>query len=369
MCDFNSLKLTQLCEDADLRDVTFIIEDVEIKVNKSLMAASCVYFKTMLFGNTNESSQSKIILKSTPKVAFQKVVEYIHCGACHLSGLQDKELLQLVSLAHEYQFHFLLNHLFSQIDLDECNVDFCIEIFNFAFEKDLRDWKDTCLAYFDDIFKEKVNEDVFVKFPKLLIQMVTSRDSFLIKEIDLFKCLLKWKKVNGDEESEGIFDHLRLNLIDIVDFADYILHTKLFNFDDYVNAMRESTYSERKAVFVNQTNEQFCYKTVIGESRVGGITSIMLISNQTLYFHLKTTTSKINYIYFKTENTTPEHFFTVKVMNSKKKIIANKINRVPNSYYKYEVTFVPSIVEVFSITAKKSIHVHSKITFSSEKIE
>ncbi|RWS19522.1 hypothetical protein B4U80_14414 [Leptotrombidium deliense] len=56
----------------DLRNLTFVVEGEEIKVNKTLMAASCVYFNTMLFGNTNESKQSTIELKGTPKEALKK---------------------------------------------------------------------------------------------------------------------------------------------------------------------------------------------------------------------------------------------------------------------------------------------------------
>ncbi|RWS22683.1 hypothetical protein B4U80_14005 [Leptotrombidium deliense] len=61
-----------------LKDVTFVIEDLEIVANRSLLAASCPYFEKMLFGSTNEANEKRIELRSTCKEAFQNVIAFIN---------------------------------------------------------------------------------------------------------------------------------------------------------------------------------------------------------------------------------------------------------------------------------------------------
>ncbi|RWS18892.1 BTB:POZ domain containing protein-like protein [Leptotrombidium deliense] len=117
--------LNRLRLDEDLKYIAFIINEEEIKVNKTLMTARCVYFKTMLFGNTNEACKSTICLNSTPKVALKKIVEYIHTGECDVDGFEMEYLLEMLSLAHEYQFNDFLKNLFLKIEIPSFDVDFC----------------------------------------------------------------------------------------------------------------------------------------------------------------------------------------------------------------------------------------------------
>ncbi|RWS20832.1 BTB/POZ domain-containing protein-like protein [Leptotrombidium deliense] len=130
-------RIKRIRMDNDFKDLTFVVKSNEFKVNKTLMAASCDYFKTMLYGNTNESRMSTIELKSTPKVAFEKVVEFIHNDKCDVDSIEEKNLIDLIGLSHEYQFSHLLQYLYNELDCEdkEFSVDFYIRLFDLSIEK------------------------------------------------------------------------------------------------------------------------------------------------------------------------------------------------------------------------------------------
>ncbi|RWS18719.1 BTB/POZ domain-containing protein 9-like protein, partial [Leptotrombidium deliense] len=176
MSKLKEILLINIRTDIDLFDVLFIVDGEEIKVNRTLLAASCVYFKAMLFGNTNEAKQSKIVLKSTPKEAFKKVIKFIYADECFIEDLAEEQLFELINLAHCYQFEELLKCLLIKITLENYSVDFNVALYDFCSKAQLKDWMNACLNYFDEIFVSEVNEANFAKFSKLLVCDLTARD-------------------------------------------------------------------------------------------------------------------------------------------------------------------------------------------------
>ncbi|RWS20906.1 BTB/POZ domain-containing protein 9-like protein [Leptotrombidium deliense] len=233
----------------DLRNLTFVVEGEEIKVNKTLMDASCPYFNTMLFGNTNESKLSTIELKSTPKVALKSIIEFVYKEQCDISSLEENELFDLISISPEYQFTQLIDHLFEKVKLQNFSVDFCVALFDLSVDTQMNEWREMCLEYFDDIFHNDVDAEIFTKLSKSLIMQLTARDSFLIDELDLFKCLIKWKEQNAQEDCGEIFANIRLHLIDIEDFVEFVMPTKVISSDDYLKSIASKSDSKRFAVF------------------------------------------------------------------------------------------------------------------------
>ncbi|RWS20173.1 BTB/POZ domain-containing protein 9-like protein, partial [Leptotrombidium deliense] len=241
MDHLNDKIMKNLREDESLKNVTFIFDDCEIKANRCLLGASCPYFESMLFGNTNEANQTRIVLKSTSRIAFEKVVEFIHRREDIVSSLGSNDILELVKLAHEYQFDELLAFLEYAIVFDDYSVSFCVELFDTLEIIGSVDWKEECLLFLDSIFKIEANKRLFSSFSRTLVDQLTCRDSFLIKEVDLFYCLLEWKH----ESHDGLFSNLRLNLITINEFNQIVKPTNVIKADDYLEALIKNTFAKR----------------------------------------------------------------------------------------------------------------------------
>ncbi|RWS22427.1 BTB/POZ domain-containing protein 9-like protein [Leptotrombidium deliense] len=244
---FRKKLLKNICEIDALKDLSFKFDDgSQIKVNRTLLGASCLYFQRFLFGETNEANQSVIELKSTPKELFEQVLEFLYSGKCDLSKLSEDRVIDLIQLAHEYQFDELLLYLQSIVEYKYFSVTFCVNLFDFLNIAELVVWKEQCLTYFDKIFCNVVNTEIFGKFSRSLVNHLTCRDTFVMKEIDLFNCLLKWKEMNKDEQQDGLFSNLRLNLIGIHDFSRLVIPANVINGNDYITALDEKRFRERK---------------------------------------------------------------------------------------------------------------------------
>ncbi|RWS19162.1 hypothetical protein B4U80_14495, partial [Leptotrombidium deliense] len=193
---FSQKLINTLRQNDVLKDITFVIDNSEIKANRSLLAASCPYFERMLFGETNEANKSIIELHGTPREAFQVVMEFISKGNCELTNVDEITIASLLRLAHEYQFEELLSYLLLTIKYKDYSVEFCKEIYEFANITGLDDCKIECVKVFESLFINEVNLELFATFSRALVDQLTGRDTFAIEEMDLFRCIMKWKDVN-----------------------------------------------------------------------------------------------------------------------------------------------------------------------------
>jgi hypothetical protein len=69
-----SCDMSKLLTDDELSDVTFVVEDREIKVHKLILAARSQVFRTMLSVDMKEKNENRVIL---PNVAFDAVKEFL----------------------------------------------------------------------------------------------------------------------------------------------------------------------------------------------------------------------------------------------------------------------------------------------------
>ncbi|RWS01787.1 BTB/POZ domain-containing protein 9-like isoform X2, partial [Dinothrombium tinctorium] len=59
-------------------DVCFVVEGEKIFAHKFILAASCQYFHTLLFGETIESKLKEIVLKNPSKRVFKAVLQFAY---------------------------------------------------------------------------------------------------------------------------------------------------------------------------------------------------------------------------------------------------------------------------------------------------
>ncbi|RWR98862.1 BTB/POZ domain-containing protein 9-like protein, partial [Dinothrombium tinctorium] len=103
--------ISKLYLNEELCDIRFVVEGETIAANKAILAASCEYFRILLFGETNESKMKEIVLTNTPKDAFKSIVKFIYTGRIEIRKMDTDHFLSLLSLSHEYQFRRLLHWL------------------------------------------------------------------------------------------------------------------------------------------------------------------------------------------------------------------------------------------------------------------
>ncbi|RWS24753.1 BTB/POZ domain-containing protein 9-like protein [Leptotrombidium deliense] len=242
--NFNQELNRKLWRTGKLSDIKIIVEDAKFNVHKTILAASCPYFETLLYGNTKESKMNEITLKQTPKLIFAYLLEFIYVGQLDANSISENDEISLLRLAHEYQFDELFDFIISHIEINSLKLSNVAQLLVMFSAYQMNDLKERCLLLFDEKSEEVLKQkDLFAAFPPKLVCDVISRDTFYANEIDIFKCLLLWSQSFGGDKS--VFNHVRWNLISINDYMKIVKPTMAFDSDKYLTAVHENQYSQR----------------------------------------------------------------------------------------------------------------------------
>ena len=112
----------QLFENAENSDITFNVQDVQIRAHKTILIARSVYFRNMFDSRMNEAETGKIDVPDADPSAFRGMLQYIYGGASP-KNLNDI-VIDLYALADKYGLKNLLEicESFLQENLDADNV-------------------------------------------------------------------------------------------------------------------------------------------------------------------------------------------------------------------------------------------------------
>ncbi|RWS15650.1 uncharacterized protein B4U79_17211, partial [Dinothrombium tinctorium] len=175
----------------DVKSIFLPSEEV-VSAHSVLLAASCPYFKTLLFGPhyfENEAEVRDITNETVNLVNFNEeskrffllFLKYVYKGDIDIGSLSDDELIGVYSLSREFKFpelaHILSNALSS--------VFLCVEnvgkIFDMARRYDLRDLLKRCISFAEINSTEILsNDDVWVKLPYQLVDELFKSDTFYV---------------------------------------------------------------------------------------------------------------------------------------------------------------------------------------------
>ncbi|RWS03120.1 BTB/POZ domain-containing protein 9-like protein [Dinothrombium tinctorium] len=218
-----------------LSDICFVVEDEKIFAHKFILAVSCQYFHTLLFGETNEAKTNEIVLNHPSKKIFKAVLEYAYKGKAETSDFSPEELLSLISLAHEYQFISLVLYAEKKYNLEFITKENVSYVFEVAYLCALDSLLEKCWVILEEHSEEIIaNHELFSTFSSNLFKAILLRDSFFAKEIDIFKAIMAWKDVNHVDDIKSILENLRFNLISDNDFCENIRPLGLFTDTEYI---------------------------------------------------------------------------------------------------------------------------------------
>ncbi|RWS05108.1 BTB/POZ domain-containing protein 9-like protein, partial [Dinothrombium tinctorium] len=234
---FHSKLLSALYLNEDLCDIRFVIEGETIVANKAVLAASCEYFKRMLFGETNESKADEVVLKHTPKAAFKSIIKFIYMGSVETKQMDCDDLLSLISLSHQYQFKELFDFVKNKISEQSICIENINEVFKVAYFCEIDILLENCLSFIDENAKEIVkNHNVFSSFCFELVDQIVSRQTFVAEEIDIFTALMAWKQSNTNYDLNSLLTKIRWDQIDEIVFRKFITPLNVFTDSQYIDA-------------------------------------------------------------------------------------------------------------------------------------
>ncbi|RWS15651.1 BTB/POZ domain containing protein 9-like protein [Dinothrombium tinctorium] len=229
--------LNDLYESKRLADITFEIDGEFISAHRSIVAASSPFFERLLCEN---QYFRKFSIKTTIR-SFRLLLEFIYSGNVDLTALSEQELVDLLLLCKQCELNALADFVSQRIDETTVNLENVGKLFQIAVDCAVPSFAEKCLQFIDLNSQSVVNSpEIFARFPSQLVESIIGRDTFIAKEIDIFKALKNWCEVNNYQDLKSFLPKIRLNLISIEDYLKYIQPTNLITEAQFLNSFRDA---------------------------------------------------------------------------------------------------------------------------------
>jgi len=138
-------------------DVTFMVENVEIKAHRVILTARSSYFKALLLSGMKETSSPKITIKEINSASFEILLRFLYSGSSEY--ILDDNVVELLNAAYCYGIHRLLIICEKRISdgIDDNNV---FNLFELSKRNHATHLKEQCLHYMVSNF-----DTILQKFP------------------------------------------------------------------------------------------------------------------------------------------------------------------------------------------------------------
>lgn len=248
--DYLSEQIGALCLSSEYSDVTLIVEGQRIPAHKVILAASSDFFRALLFGGMKEANQAEVELQA-PLHAFKALLRYVYSGHMGLSILREETVLDMLGLAHQYNFPQLeaaiCDYLRQVLALrNVCSVLDAARLYG------LEGLMNYCYGYLDRNAAEVLNHTSFLQLSVEALQGLLLRDSFFAPEVDIFRAVCEWFNANKHwinmeerrDEVNAILKCVRFTLMSLEELLTVVRPFHLVTPDMLLDAIEQKTQTK-----------------------------------------------------------------------------------------------------------------------------
>lgn len=244
--DFIS-NISTLFQRPELSDLTLVIENQDVKVNRSILAARSEYFHALLFNGMKESCLNRIELPTIELKSFKLILSFIYSGKLPLANLTSEELAELLVSARFFCLEKLICDiaLYLKFHINKSNVWLLYKVSKLFYIDQLAK---ACERFFDKNADAILQHDEFMHLDVDELKEMVSRDSFFATEKAILKAICGYYRNNiyGKPPLECVkllkelLEPVRLSLLSIPEIKAIFSEYKLPIFtdtsqDDYYN--------------------------------------------------------------------------------------------------------------------------------------
>ncbi|PAA89012.1 hypothetical protein BOX15_Mlig010289g1 [Macrostomum lignano] len=263
----------------DFTDVKLIVDGEIFHVHKIILACRSEYFRALFFSGLSESQSFEVELKDINGKSFYYLLMYIYTGKLNLLDIKEDAILDLLGLAHQFNFVQLETALseFLKASLTHNNIAL---VYNLATAYSLSSLCSTCLEFLDrnasKILESVLNTSQqqqpiiaanspepqhlqphqqqvslvssasagFLSLSRQALVQLISRDSFFADECQIFNAVRAWCLARPPNEltpveARSIYACLRLELISLSDLLHTVRPSGQISPDALLDAIQE----------------------------------------------------------------------------------------------------------------------------------
>ncbi|XP_068911771.1 BTB/POZ domain-containing protein 9-like isoform X2 [Tenebrio molitor] len=217
-------------------DVILVVDGEKLHAHKAILAARSEYFEALLYDGSQDLKQSELAIKDVSPQAFKQVLKFIYTGTITITSHLGL-ILEVLVFAHKYSFKNLENSTIQKLK-SVLNLKNICSIFNTANLYDLSDLKQACHTFMDQNALEIVTSDCFTELSQKSVIKLLERDTFSVPEIEIFKSVSKWCKVNDDVDGL-VIRSVRLSWLTVEDIVSTVWSSKLVEDKKLLGAIAE----------------------------------------------------------------------------------------------------------------------------------
>ena len=174
-----------------MSDITFSCEgsDKKFFVHKYVLGTSSAVFYAMFYGELAETN-SVVHLSDTNDEILEEFLRFLYTDECNLTA--DNAMFVLY-LSKKYIVPALAEKCIKFLEANLV-VESAVTIVQQAIQFDEKILETKCWDFIDLNTIEVIASDAFVDINQTTLKKLLKRDSLIVKEIDLFKAVLKWSE-------------------------------------------------------------------------------------------------------------------------------------------------------------------------------
>lgn len=230
--------LSSLFQRPELSDLTLVIENQDVKVNRSILAARSEYFHALLFNGMKESQQTRIELPTAELKSFKLLLRYIYSGKLPLNNLASEELADLLVAARFFCLEKLVCDiaLYLSLHINKSNVWLLYQVSKLFFIDSLTK---ACERFFDKNAESILQHEEFSSLGVEELKEMVSRDSFYAPEKAILRAICIYYRNNAFGKTkqqcvkllEELLEPVRLSLLSISEIKNIFAEFKLPIYD------------------------------------------------------------------------------------------------------------------------------------------
>lgn len=180
-----------------LSDVTFLVQDnwsnKEIKVyaHKYVLSIASPVFFAMFYGAMASDGPQKVRLPDCDADSFKEFLSFVYCDEVNIS---EENVVQLLYLAKKYMVPSLHEKTRQKLRA-VINVANVFEMLPSILQLDEDELAERCWKIIDFDTEQAINSEAFCDIDRDVLEQVLKRDELTIREVDLFRRVLDWAKM------------------------------------------------------------------------------------------------------------------------------------------------------------------------------
>lgn len=234
--------ISSLFQRPELSDLTLVIEQQDVKVNRSLLAARSEYFHALLFNGMRETSLNRIELPTAELCSFKSILRFIYSGKLPLGDLSSEELADLLVAARYFCLDKLVCDiaLYLRLHINKSNVWL---LYRVAKRHYIDQLAEACVRFFDKNAEAILQHEEFNNLSVEELREMVSRDSFYASEKAILRAICVYYRNNIEDKTQlqclqllkDLLESVRLSLMSATEVTSTFIEFDMPIYDSTVD--------------------------------------------------------------------------------------------------------------------------------------